>query len=105
VADKVSPTATVTAFELLDETDILSKEEREITEIHDATALLELLSAGKVSSLAVTTAFCKRAAIAQQLVFDPWLRFLPSSISGKRLTQFLENIDKLSDGDLLRRGP
>jgi amidase len=70
VADKVSPTASVSAFELLEETDILSKEEREITDLHDATALLELLAAGKVSSLAVTTAFCKRAAIAQQLVFD-----------------------------------
>src|SRR3954471_12377376 len=44
VADKVSPTASVSAFELLEETDILSKEEREITDLHDATALLELLA-------------------------------------------------------------
>ncbi|KAJ0420508.1 amidase signature domain-containing protein [Aspergillus carlsbadensis] len=67
VADRVSPTASVSAFELLEETDILSKEEKEITELHDATSLLELLAAGTVSSLAVTTAFCKRAAVAQQL--------------------------------------
>lgn len=73
VAGKVSPHASVSAFDLLEETDILSKEEREITELHDATSLLELLAAGKVSSLVVTTAFCKRAAIAQQLVFDPCL--------------------------------
>lgn len=76
VADKVSPNASVSAFDLLEETDILSQEEREITELHDATSILAALAAGKVSSLAVTTAFCKRAAIAQQLVFDPCL-YLP----------------------------
>jgi hypothetical protein len=107
VADKVSPTASVSAFELLDETDILSKEDREITELHDATALLELLAAGKVSSLAVTTAFCKRAAIAQQLVFDYLFQFLllSSGMDEIVLIRFLAHIDKLSDGDLLRRGP
>lgn len=47
---------------------ILSAEEIEITESYDATALLEKLSTSQLSSLAVATAFCKRAAIAQQLV-------------------------------------
>jgi amidase len=86
VADKVSPTTSVSAFELLEETDILSKEEREITELHDATSLLRLLAARKVSSLAVTTAFCKRAAIAQQLVSDPYL--IPSNINERSLQGF-----------------
>jgi len=34
----------------------------------DATGLLELLKSGRVSSFDVTLAFCKRAAIAHQLV-------------------------------------
>lgn len=105
MADKVSPTASISAFELLEETNILSKEERDITELHDATALLELLAAGKVSSLAVTTAFCKRAAIAQQLVFHLLFLVLPSDMDIGQLTQILASIDQLPHGDILRRGP
>ncbi|KAJ5900208.1 amidase signature domain-containing protein [Penicillium subrubescens] len=41
VADKVSPTASVSAFELLEETDILSKEEREITERENLSCALD----------------------------------------------------------------
>lgn len=47
---------------------ILSEEELDITENYSAGQLLQRLALGDVSSLAVTTAFCKRAAIAQQLV-------------------------------------
>ncbi|KAE8353197.1 amidase signature domain-containing protein [Aspergillus coremiiformis] len=46
---------------------ILSEEELDITEHYTAGQLLQKLAWGKVTSLAVTTAFCKRAAIAQQL--------------------------------------
>ncbi|PSK48613.1 hypothetical protein B9Z65_127 [Elsinoe australis] len=46
---------------------ILSPEEIRITEIEDATALLKELHSGRLSAVAVTRAFCKRAAIAQQL--------------------------------------
>ncbi|KAL4785682.1 amidase signature domain-containing protein [Aspergillus varians] len=46
---------------------ILSDTELDITENYSAAQLLQKLSRGEVSSLAVTTAFCKRAAIAQQL--------------------------------------
>ncbi|GAB7351739.1 hypothetical protein MBLNU459_g2323t1 [Dothideomycetes sp. NU459] len=46
---------------------ILTAKELEITEKNDATSLLQLLAAGKLSSYDVTLAFCKRAAIAQQL--------------------------------------
>lgn len=49
---------------------ILSKKELSITENYSATELLDELSKGAVSSVDVTTAFCKRAAIAQQLVCD-----------------------------------
>lgn len=49
------------------ESGILTADEITITENYDATALLEKLAAAEYSALAVTTAFCKRAAIAQQL--------------------------------------
>lgn len=47
---------------------ILSKQEIEITETKDATCLLESLLSRKLKSEDVVIAFCKRAAIAQQLV-------------------------------------
>jgi amidase len=47
---------------------ILSKEELEITDMkNDATDLLAKLANGSLTSVAVTTAFLKRAAIAHQL--------------------------------------
>jgi amidase len=47
---------------------ILSDVECEITSGHDATSLLEKLKNGLWSAEQVTVAFCKRAAIAHQLV-------------------------------------
>jgi amidase len=47
---------------------ILNDVELEITSDYDATALLEKLKNGVWSAEQVTVAFCKRAAIAQQLV-------------------------------------
>lgn len=47
---------------------ILSEAELEITEKYDAVALVEKLASKQLSSEAVTVAFSKRAAIAQQLV-------------------------------------
>ncbi|KAL2841869.1 amidase signature domain-containing protein [Aspergillus pseudoustus] len=49
------------------ESGILSEDEIDITENYDVTALLERLTGGELSAAKVTTAFCKRAAIAQQL--------------------------------------
>ena len=46
---------------------ILSAKELEITEQHDATSLILALAESKYTALQVATAFCKRAAIAQQL--------------------------------------
>ena len=46
---------------------ILNAKELEITEQHDATSLILALREGKYSALEVAIAFCKRAAIAQQL--------------------------------------
>ncbi|KAF2711029.1 amidase [Pleomassaria siparia CBS 279.74] len=47
---------------------VLSDVECDITSDHDATALVEKLKAGVWSAEQVSVAFCKRAAIAQQLV-------------------------------------
>lgn len=47
---------------------ILSAEEVKITSKYDAVDIVGLIKDGKHSAEAVTTAFCKRAAIAQQLV-------------------------------------
>lgn len=47
---------------------ILSQHEIAITSEHSVRSLLESLKEGRLSSVEVTTAFCKRAAIAQQLV-------------------------------------
>jgi amidase len=49
------------------ESGILTPEELAITEAY-AADLVKDLATGKLSSVAVTTAFCKRAALAHQLV-------------------------------------
>ncbi|KAL2870054.1 amidase signature domain-containing protein [Aspergillus lucknowensis] len=46
---------------------ILSAKELQWTEIDDVTALVRLLASREVSSVQLTTAFCKRAAVAQQM--------------------------------------
>lgn len=46
---------------------LLTTRELEITEDYSTTQLLSALAKGVLSSVEVTTAFCKRAAIAQQL--------------------------------------
>ena len=47
---------------------MLTAREVQITERYDATDLVLNLRSGKLKSVDVVTAFCKRAAIAQQLV-------------------------------------
>jgi amidase len=48
--------------------DLLTAKELNITEAYDATALAAEIATGRLTSLQVTEAFCKRAAIAHQLV-------------------------------------
>lgn len=47
---------------------ILTPRELEITDVEDATTLLAEIHSQKWTALEVTIAYCKRAAIAQQLV-------------------------------------
>lgn len=48
---------------------ILTKEELDITENYDLVALSEAIASRKLTSAAVTSAYCRRAAIAHQLTF------------------------------------
>jgi amidase len=71
---------------------LLSPMEVDITE-SDATILVTKLTRAQISSVAVTTAFCKRAAIAHQLVSMPNL-FLYQKLNTR--------LGQLSDGDHVR---
>jgi amidase len=62
------PGVNLIASDVLQSTGILSSVELQITETKSATEIARELKTGELSSLAVTTAFAKRAAIAQQLV-------------------------------------
>jgi hypothetical protein len=52
---------------LISESNVLTPTELSITSSNDATSLSQLIRSRDLTSEAVTTAFCKRAAIAQQL--------------------------------------
>ncbi|KAL2862045.1 amidase signature enzyme [Aspergillus pseudodeflectus] len=58
---------TATTLDTIRTCGILTPEELKWTEIDDVTVLVRLLASRGVSSVQLTTAFCKRAAIAQQM--------------------------------------
>lgn len=62
------PTSQTNVLDIPRACGILTAEELAITENHDATDLVNSLAKGKLSSESVTRAFCKRAAVAQQVV-------------------------------------
>lgn len=82
---------------------ILSETEYHITSNFDATALLEKLKDGVWSAEQVTIAFCKRAAIAQQLVCRHPSPFLSHRRISLPLPTFNTTADQLFDRDILRR--
>jgi len=53
---------------VVEKSGILSETELYITGKYSANELLESLTSGKLKAIQVVTAYCKRAAIAQQLV-------------------------------------
>ncbi|KAF2811783.1 amidase [Mytilinidion resinicola] len=61
-------TSRISVLDVPRKSGLLNDRELELTENYDATALVELMVAGKATSYEVTTAFCKRAAIAQQVI-------------------------------------
>jgi amidase len=64
----VDETSTWNVLQVPRECGLLSDRELNITEKYDAVALVEALAAGAFTAEEVAVAFCKRAAIAQQLV-------------------------------------
>ena len=64
----INETSTAGVLEAPGTCGILSVEELTLTENYDATGLTAMLREGKVKSENVVRAFCKRAAIAHQLV-------------------------------------
>ena len=62
------------ASDVVQSAGLLSPTELQITETKSATEVARQLKTGELTSVAVTTAFSKRAAIAQQLVCSTFLR-------------------------------
>ncbi|KAK0390166.1 hypothetical protein NLU13_3738 [Sarocladium strictum] len=67
ILSKVAEDSQISAFDLLDEAAVLTRLEREITEIASAQELVSKISSRELSSYDVCLAFCKRAAVAHQL--------------------------------------
>lgn len=68
ITSQISKTSDFSVLEIPRTCGLLSSKELEITEAYTATALRDKIASGGLSAVAVTEAFCKRAAIAQQLV-------------------------------------
>jgi amidase len=64
----ISPSSPQSVIEIPRICGLLTQKEIDITENYEAVSLLEKIAKRELSSYAVTTAFCKRAAISQQLV-------------------------------------
>ncbi|KAJ5308928.1 hypothetical protein PENANT_c013G06980 [Penicillium antarcticum] len=74
---------------------LLSDSELDITQNYTASQLLVRLASGRVSSLDVTTAFCKRAAIAQQVLSCLTETFFPEALQrAKYLDEYLQREGK-----------
>ncbi|ODM19747.1 hypothetical protein SI65_04733 [Aspergillus cristatus] len=88
-------TTSQTTLETIHSCNILTPQELQWTETTDVAKLLSLLASREVSSAQLTTAFCKRAAIAQQLTkclteifFDRAL------VKAQELDEYLERTGK-----------
>ncbi|GKZ33710.1 hypothetical protein AbraIFM66950_003742 [Aspergillus brasiliensis] len=84
------------ALEAIRSCDILTEKELEWTEINDSTVLLSMLANREISSVQLTTAFCKRAAIAQQLTKCLTEIFFDRALArAKELDDILEKTGKV----------
>jgi amidase len=91
----VGPTSSRSVLDVPAACGILTERELEITERYDAVALIDKLAKGELSSLDVTTAFCKRAAIAQQLTFCLTETFFDQALErAKYCDEYLEKHKK-----------
>jgi hypothetical protein len=90
-------------FDLPRRSGIMSELELDLTESYTAVQLLVKLASGQISSLAVTTAFCKRAAIAQQAVGTGAGICIYLGMIG--LYNLTLRVDVLPHGNILPAGP
>lgn len=83
--------ANLIELEAVKRSGILTTKELEITESHTAIQLLEELRTARFSAVEVTIAFCKRAAIAQQLLSCLTEVFYKDAVKqAKSLDEYLE---------------
>jgi amidase len=68
LTSQYNETSTLNVLDVPRTCGLLTEQELAITENYDATDLIQLMSTGRLKSVDVVTAFCKRAAIAQQCV-------------------------------------
>jgi amidase len=68
LTSQYTETSTLSVVDVPRTCGILTDKEIEITENYDATNLVKMMADGSLKSVEVVTAFCKRAAIAQQCV-------------------------------------
>ena len=68
VLDSISADSELNVIDVPLQCGLLSSKEIEITQGYEAVELVELLATKKLTSYEVTLAFCKRAAIAHQVV-------------------------------------
>lgn len=89
ITDDIHAEAQIGVLDVPESCGIFSAKEIEITSKYDAVALLAKISAKELTSYEATLAFCKRAAIAQQLVGP--------KASGKRTSLIASCTDQLLD--------
>lgn len=68
ILNTISASANINVLAVPRECGVLTAKEIDITENHDAVALVEQMANKKLTASEVTLAFCKRAAIAHQVV-------------------------------------
>lgn len=68
VLDSINSNANISVLDVPAKCGLLTAKELEITEKHDAVDLIKKMSTKELTSSEVTLAFCKRAAVAHQVV-------------------------------------
>ena len=68
ILETISPSSDISVLDVPARCGLLTAKELDITENHDAVDLIAKMATRELSSLEVTQAFCKRAAIAHQVV-------------------------------------
>ncbi|KAK2751826.1 hypothetical protein FQN55_009269 [Onygenales sp. PD_40] len=90
------PNGFTNSCDIIEACGILSDEEKEITNTTDVRKLLLLLASGNLSSVQVTTAFSKRAAIAHQLINCCTEMFFDNALARAReLDEYLATTGKV----------